>query len=206
MSILFQTYNIFIYVLQQAENYAELAQEALENRQFTRARRLFQNAQVGGLTDAPTVLLGIAKTSLGLHEYEDASREAQKVIEADKNMLEGYVVRADALLANGCTDLAERHYKAALQQDPDNSGIAKKLKALRRMVADLTRVRGLIDNAMNERDFEQAIQHCGEGLSIDKESKKIMGEMHERRAKCHSMLASQHLRGHHPSSVEVCGE
>ena len=94
--------------LQAADNYREMGEEALENRQFTRAKRLFQNAQAGGLTDAPMVLLGIAKTSLGLHEYEDASREAQKVIEADKNLLEGYVVRADALLANGCTDLAER--------------------------------------------------------------------------------------------------
>eukprot|EP00606_Chrysophyceae_sp_TOSAG23-5_P000631 GSChrysophyteH2.ASY1.ANO1.1388.1 assembled CDS len=180
--------------LNDAKQHKEMGLESLENKAFTRSRRLFENAQKGGLTDDPKVLLGLAHAAMGLHEYEEASRTAQKVIEADGGMIEAYVLRADALLAMGCTDLAEKHLKVALQRDPDNSGVQVKLKKVRRIVSELTRVRGLIDLAMNQRNFDTALAASNEGLNIDKDSKKIMSEMHSRKSKAYSMIAQQRQR------------
>jgi DnaJ homolog subfamily C member 7 len=180
--------------LNDAKQYKELGVEALENKAFTRSRRLFENAQKGGLTDDPKVLLGLSQAALGLHEYEEASRTAQKVIEADSGMIEAYVLRADALLAMGCTDLAEKHLKVALQRDPDNGVVQRKLKKVRRIVSELVRVRSLIDTAMNDRKFEEALVASNDGLNIDRDSKKIMSEMHGRRSKAYSMIAQQHQR------------
>jgi len=189
--------------LNQGQQYLEMGKESIANKQFSRGRRLLQNAQSAGLTDDPQLLLGLARASLGLHEYEDASRAAQKVIEADGSIVEAYLVRADALLATGCTDLAEKHLKAALQRDPDNAGVQVKLKALRRVVAELTRVRAVIDTAMNSRKFDAALLACNEGLIIDKDSKKLMSEMHSRKSKAYSMIAQQHQRSIHTHSAAV---
>jgi len=187
--------------LTQGQQFLEMGHESIMNKQFSRGRRLLQNAQTAGLTDDPQLLLGLARASLGLHEYEDASRAAQKVIEADGSIVDAYLVRADALLATGCTDLAEKHLKAALQRDPDNSSVQVKLKALRRVVAELTRVRALIDTAMNSRKFEAALSACNEGLIIDKDSKKLMSEMHSRKSKAYTMIAQQHQRSVHAHST-----
>ena len=189
--------------LTQAQQYKDLGLEAVSNKQFMRGRRLLQNAQSGGLTDDPYVHLGLARASLGLNEFEDASRASQKVIEADGSIVDAYLVRADALQATGCTDLAEKHLKAALQRDPDNSQVQVKLKALRRSVAELARVRDLIDTAMNGRKFDAAIAACNEGLNIDKENKKIMSEMHSRKCKVHTVVAQQHLRSIHSHSTSA---
>jgi DnaJ homolog subfamily C member 7 len=180
--------------LTEGKQYRELGLEALENKAFSRSRRLFENSIKQGLTDDPKVLLGLATAALGLHEYEEASRTAQKVIEIDAGMIEAYVLRADALLATGCTDLAEKHLKVALQRDPDNSNVQKKLKKVRKVVNELTRIRGIMDTATNEGNFEAALIAATEGLDIDKESKKIMSEMHGRRSKIHSMMATACLR------------
>eukprot|EP00605_Chrysophyceae_sp_TOSAG23-4_P000530 GSChrysophyteH1.ASY1.ANO1.599.1 assembled CDS len=188
--------------LNAAKQHQQLGLDALENKSFSRARRLFESAQRGGLTDAPKILLGLSRASLGLHEYEDASRSAQKAIEADGGLIEAYVLRSDALLSMGCTDLAEKHLKVALQRDPDNGMVQVKLKTLRRVVAELTRVRGLIDSAMNEHKLDDALAACNEGLMIDNDSKKIMSEMHGRKSKAHSMLALQHQRRIHAPSAD----
>ena len=103
-------------------------------------------------------------------------------------------MRADALMGTGATELASKHLAAALQQDPDNSIVAGKLKALRRMINETTRVRGEIDAAMNKREYEQAAALCAQGLNIDKSAKKLMAEMHGRRANAYSKLAKQQLR------------
>ena len=97
-------------------------------------------------------------------------------------------------MGTGATELASKHLAAALQQDPDNSMVAGKLKSLRRIISETTRVRADIDAAMNKRAYEEAVTHCNEGLHIDKSAKKLMAEMHGRRANAFSKLAKLQLR------------
>jgi hypothetical protein len=78
--------------------------------------------------------------------------------------------------------------------------IGRKLKQLRRLISETTRVRTEIDAAMNKRNFEEAIALCGQGLCIDKEAKKLMAEMHGRRARAYAALAKLQLRGAHSAS------
>ena len=171
--------------LKKADSWISSANESLEKGEYSRAKRLFLNAQAEGMTDDPTVLLGIAKSCLGLSDYEDASRFSQKAIAACGSSVstDAYVVRADALQATGCTDLAQKHLTVALQMDPDNSSVQGKLKKLRKTVAETARVRASVDEAMNSRHFELAIARCGEGFHIDREAKKLTAEFHEKRAK-----------------------
>ena len=116
--------------LRAADSCIVTANDSLKKKEFSRAKRLFQNAQAEGMTDDPTVLLGIAQACLGLGDYEDAARFSQKAISAGGSSVstETYLVRADALQATGCTDLAMKHLTVALQMDPDNSlvGIVSK--------------------------------------------------------------------------------
>ena len=172
-----------------------LGTQSLEKNEFTRARRLFQLA-AGTMSNDPRVQLGVAKACIGLGEYDDASREAQKVIALNDGTLgiEAYTVRAEALMATGATELASKHLSAALQQDPDNKEVAIKLKSLRRMITETTRVRASVDAAMNKRDYTSAISLCSEGLNIDKSAKKLMAEFHGRRANAYSKLAKVQLR------------
>mmetsp|Transcript_10548 Transcript_10548/g.17323 ORF Transcript_10548/g.17323 Transcript_10548/m.17323 type:complete len:456 (+) Transcript_10548:39-1406(+) len=192
--------------LKTADTWITSANESLEKREFSRAKRLFQNAQAEGMTDDPFVLLGIAKCCLGVGEYEDASRFSQKAISAGGSSVstETYLVRADALQATGCTDLAQKHLTVALQMDPDNSLVQQKLKKMRKTVSETARVRASVDEAMNQRKFELAISRCAEGLQIDKEAKKLIAEFHERRAKAYSMLAKQQIRS--PARTAAAGE
>ena len=172
-----------------------LGTQSLQKNEYTRARRLFQLA-ANVMTSDPRIQLGMAKACIGLGEYDDASREAQKVIALnDKSLgIEAYTVRAEALMATGATELASKHLSAALQQDPDNKDVASKLKSLRRMISETTRVRAAVDAAMNKRDYQNAITHCTEGISIDKSAKKLMAEFHGRRANAYSKLAKVQLR------------
>jgi tetratricopeptide (TPR) repeat protein len=183
--------------LKTAETWITSADESLNKREFSRAKRLFQNAQAEGMTDDPYVLLGIAKCCLGVGDYEDASRFSQKAISAGGSSVstETYLVRADALQATGCTDLAQKHLTVALQMDPDNSVVQQKLKKMRKTVAETARVRASVDEAMNLRKFELAISRCAEGFQIDKEAKKLIAEFHEKRAKvwCSNCCVSQNL-------------
>lgn len=194
-------------LLQKLRNTQEMlvsAMESLDKKEYTRAKRLFQMVQNNGFSDDPKVVLGIAKCCLFLEEFEEASREAQKVISIGGNSsIEAYVVRADALQATGCTDLAKKHLVAALQMDPDNAMVQLKLKNLKRNIAELGRIRDSVDTAMNQRKFDVAISLCGEGLQIDRECKKIVAEFHARRAKAYSMLAKMQFRGgHHAHGTE----
>ena len=172
-----------------------LGKQSLEKNEYTRAKRLFQLA-AGVMSNDPRIQLGLAKACVGLGEYDDASREAQKVIALNDGSLgiEAYTVRAEALMATGATELASKHLSAALQQDPDNKEVATKLKTLRRIISETTRVRAAVDAAMNKRDYPTAISHCTEGLSIDKNAKKLMAEFHGRRANAYSKLAKIQLR------------
>ena len=144
--------------LRTAKANVALAQESITKREFSRAKRLAAIAQTGGLADDPTVRLVAAKAMLGLGELEDCSREAQKVIAAcgpggtggcglssiaaSGLLLEAYVVRGDALHGLGITDQAQKYFAAALQLDPDNQEVGRKLKTLRRVVTETARLRG----------------------------------------------------------------
>ena len=144
--------------LRTAKANVALAQESLAKREFSRAKRLAAIAQTGGLADDPTVRLVAAKAMLGLGELEDCSREAQKVIAACGTsgtggcglssiaasglLLDAYVVRGDALHGLGITDQAQKYFAAALQLDPDNQEVGRKLKTLRRVVTETARLRG----------------------------------------------------------------
>ena len=229
--------------LRTAKANVALAQESLTKREFSRAKRLAAIAQTGGLADDPTVRLVAAKAMLGLGELEDCSREAQKVIAAcgpggtggcglssiaaSGLLLEAYVVRGDALHGLGITDQAQKYFAAALQLDPDNQEVGRKLKTLRRVVTETARLRGddhptillssplipyhdqypllittipftsltgEIDKAMVSRKFEAVIGFCTEGLTIDKDSKKLMTEMHLKRARAYQSMAKHQLR------------
>jgi DnaJ family protein C protein 7 len=194
--------------LRTAKANVELAKESLSKREFSRAKRLIAIAQTGGLADEPMVRLLSAKAHLGLGELEDSSREAQKVIaacgpggngglssvDASALLLEAYVVRGEALSGLGVTEQAQKYYAAALQLDPDNQEVGRKLKTLRRVVAETARIRGEIDKATAQRKLEAVIGFCTEGLAVDKDSKKLMTEMHLKRARAYQALAKSQLR------------
>jgi len=174
-----------IQQLRAAQQHVDAGYESLGKSEFSRAKRLFQLAAQGSaFADNPRIRLGSARCHLGLGEFDDASREAQKVIAATGGAgqvsVDAYLCRAQALQATGATDLASKHLAAALQMDPDNLNIQQKVKALRRIIAETTRVRGEIDDALNKSDFDRAVRGCAEGLQIDKDSKKLMSEMHYR--------------------------
>ena len=82
---------------------SELGLQSLEKREFSRAKRLLQSSQSNGLSEDPAVRLAISKCFLGLGEFDDASREAQKVISAGAGAasIDAYLVRAEALQATG---------------------------------------------------------------------------------------------------------
>ena len=65
--------------LKQGQQNLALAQISLQKNEFTRAKRLFQLSQ-SVMTHDSRVLLGLSKCFLGLGEFDDASREAQKVV------------------------------------------------------------------------------------------------------------------------------
>ena len=79
------------------------------------------------------------------------------------------------------------------------------MKQLRRLISETTRIRAEIDTAMNKRSFEEAISLCGQGLSIDKDAKKLMAEMHSRRAKAYAALAKLQLRSPHTAPAAQDG-
>lgn len=70
------------------------------------------------------------------------------------------------------------------------------------MVADTLQVRSAVDEAMNHRKFDIAIIACAQGLSIDKQNKKLMAEFYARRAKAYIALArqQQQLKSSHSST------
>ena len=181
--------------LHTAKQHCDAGYESLGKNEYTRAKRLFQLAsQQGSVADNPLIRLGAARSHLALGEFDDASREAQKVISttggAGQVSVDAYLCRAQALQATGATDLASKHLSAALQMDPDNQNIQQKVKALRRIIAETTRVRGEIDDALNKSDFDRALRGCAEGLQIDKDSKKLMSEMHYRSVLAVHLLAT----------------
>ncbi|CAM9137280.1 unnamed protein product, partial [Ectocarpus fasciculatus] len=193
-----QTFGQLTDKLRAAADMLEQGQESIAKGEYSRSKRLFENAASSGLTDDPAVLVGLAQAHLGLEDYEEASRQAQKVIAGGGGnvgaLSDAYVVRADALQATGCTDLSAKHLTAALQRDPDNAGIIRKLRALRNTVAETQRVRAAVDSAMNARKFDDAIKLCAEGIAIDRNIKKLVSEFYSRRAKAFSMLAKQQRR------------
>jgi tetratricopeptide (TPR) repeat protein len=176
---------------------------------ISRAKRLLTLAQNGGASEDPYVRLLMAKAHLGLGELEDSSREAQKVIAGTASGVgfelsrDAYVVRAEALAGLGITEQAVKYLVAALQLDPDNQEIARKLKALKRLVADTARVRGDYDRAMAAKSLDKAIAHCAEGLQIDRTNKKVMAEMHMRRARAYQALARAQLKAAAPASLSL---
>jgi DnaJ homolog subfamily C member 7 len=183
---------------QEVSHTLALANESLGKGEYSRAKRLYQISQ-GTLVDDPVVAVGIAKACFELGEYEDSSRAAQKVIVNSSfgethDRIEAYVVRSDALQAMGCTDLAQKHLLAALQLDPDNATLQIKLKAMRRLISEIGRLRQAIDHAMNHRKFEEAIRSCAEGMRLEGITKKFLGEFHERRSKAYSMKAKLVMR------------
>jgi hypothetical protein len=63
------------------------------------------------------------------------------VLAADANCLDAYLLRANGLHRLGMTPKALDHLAAAMQRDPDNTAVARRLKELRRISRDATRVR-----------------------------------------------------------------
>jgi tetratricopeptide (TPR) repeat protein len=174
-----------VHQLRAALMHIDAGNESLGKSEFSRAKRLFQLASTqGGVGDNPAVRLGCARCHLGLGEFDDASREAQKVISttggAGQVSVDAYLCRAEALQATGSTDLASKHLSAALQMDPDNQAIQIKVKTLRRIINETTRVRAEVDEHMNKSAYDKAVLACADGLLIDKDSKKLMSEMHYR--------------------------
>ena len=102
--------------LKQGQLNMTLAQASLEKNEFSRAKRLFQQCQVK-MTNDPVVQLGLAKCFLGLGEFEDASREAQKVREKRKTKL--FVSSSTFVFSLSC---AERNLSAHADYCARSSG------------------------------------------------------------------------------------
>jgi tetratricopeptide (TPR) repeat protein len=135
----------------------------------------------------PPPLLWLASTPA--HSRTGMPRAAASAL-----LLESYIVRGDALSGLGITEQAQKYFSAALQLDPDNNEVARKLKTLRRVVTETARLRGEIDKNMAARKFEAVVGFCTEGLTVDKESKKLMTEMHLKRARAYASIAKAQVR------------
>ena len=59
-------------------------------------------------------------------------------------------MRAEALRAQGMSDAACKQLAAALQLDPDNQDVIKRLKKLRAIVTDTARVKAAIEAAIGK--------------------------------------------------------
>ena len=128
--------------------------------------------------DNPSCHLLLAKAYLGLGELENCSKEAQKVIAACSSgsagmsisnnniLLEAYVLRADSLSGMGVTEQASKYYAAAIQLDPDNKEVAQKLKTLRKVTGELSRLRTEIDKASLARFAHYALNLCYVLISV----------------------------------------
>lgn len=180
--------------LQLAKNNIELAEKSLENKEFSRAKRLLQQIQASGVSDDVRLTLLLARAHLNLGELEEASRISQTTMSTSANRgggncLDAYLIRGEALAGMGLTEQASKHYTAALQLDPDNQVTVQKLKQLRKVISEVAAVRTAHDAAVAAHDYETAIQKCSEGLIIDRNNKKILSEMHYKRAKAYQSLA-----------------
>ena len=183
----------------------ELAKQSVENREFSRSKRLLLNIQALGVTDEPRFLLLLARTHLGLEEFEESSRATQNVINKLQSSsfasllglnssivndltLEAYNHRADALRGQGLYDQALKHLSAAAQLDPDNSSVKTKFKAVKGFISECERIRKGYDDSYKLKKYPEAIAFATEGLNVDKTNKKMLCEMHYKRARAHLMV------------------
>jgi DnaJ family protein C protein 7 len=183
----------------------ELAKQSVENREFSRSKRLLLNVQSLGLTDEPRFLLLLAKTHLGLEEFDESSRTTQTVINKLQSSsfvtfmgfnssivndltLEAYNCRASALQGQGLYEQALKHLSAAAQLDPDNSTVKTRFKAVKGFISECERIRKGYDDNYRLKKYPEAIAFATEGLNIDKSNKKMLCEMHHKRAKAHLMV------------------
>jgi DnaJ family protein C protein 7 len=171
----------------------EQSNKALENREFSRSKRLVQTILSSGVIDDPFLNLLSAKVHLELGEHREASEKAQKVIGGpdSSGFIEAYLVRADALMGLGLQDQASKHLSAALQLDPDNQSIVKKLKNVRLIISETTRIRAAVDDAINKKQYDDALKFCQEGLQLDKSNKKLMAEFSLKRSRLFHTQAKQ---------------
>eukprot|EP00900_Chrysochromulina_parva_P000074 jgi/Chrpa1/10067/Chrysochromulina_OHIO_Genome00023866-RA len=161
-----------LQALSTVQAHLAVGRQALDESNWTKAKRSFLEVIAGGVSDEPKLLLLLSKALLALKEPVEAARQAQKALALDENDLEAYVLRADALVAMGLSDKAMRVLREALQRDPDNQAAATKLKKLKRQVEDLARTREAIQAALQARRFEAAAALCTEGLRLDIDDKQ----------------------------------
>ena len=192
------------------ENSEALKAALKQTRELRTAKRVAEGAMEEGahgkaltnlstllshVTESTELLMLHARCLLLLRRPIDAAREAQKALALDEDLLPAYVLRADALHAMGQTDKAMKHLREALSRDPDHSEAGRTLKRLRRLVADMDRLKQTITAAMSKRLFEEAIAALGEALKVAGDDRHLTAPLYADRAKAYQRLARSREMG-----------
>ena len=168
----------------------KVAEAAMESKEYKKAKISYGKVvATPGMEHNAAARLGLAKAHMALEEYGEANTEAQKALASDPNSQEAYLIRGDCLHYMGETAKALQHLTAALQRDPDNNTIAKRLKALKNISRETERIQGLIKEAHVGRRYDEVVELAGQGLQIDPNSRSLAAKMHLTRAKGYNNLA-----------------
>eukprot|EP01035_Chromulina_nebulosa_P020200 gene20200-26221_t len=171
---------------------------------LSRSKRLFEQLQTNGITADPKLFVALSKSHFHLKDYENSSKYSQKAINLYNKQggdIDAYVIRGDSLMMLGLTEQSIKYYTAAIQLDPDNQQIVIKLKSAKRIQSETSRLRKLIVERMNQRDYQTAINYCSEGLLIDKTCMKLMAEMHYNRSKAYQHIAKTTVKPVHSNTT-----
>jgi hypothetical protein len=85
--------------------------------------------------------------------------------------------------------------KAALQRDPENKAVIKKLKGSRRVAQDTKQCKDDLQTALMAREFMHAVDVATEGLQIEASNRSLNAFLYMERAKAYRGLARQQARG-----------
>jgi len=168
----------------------KVAEGAMESKDYKKAKLAYAKVvATPGMEHNAAARLGAAKANMALEEYGEANSEAQKALASDPNSQEAYLIRGDCLHYLGETTKALQHLTAALQRDPDNNTIAKRLKALKAISRETERIMAEIKQSHVARKYEEVVELATKGLQIDPNSRTLSAKMHLTRAKGYNNMA-----------------
>ena len=127
------------------------------------------NAAAQGRAEAcwPGLAIKRARCLTALGQHTACGRAMQRVIEKNPRALEAYEVRAEAFYGLGQPDQAIKYLQHVLRSDPDCSRAAKRLKTLKKIIAESKRIKeGIAAAEGPQRDPATAEALCTEGLAL----------------------------------------
>ena len=186
-------------------------------RAFTRASEAAV-CKLGGVSAADAAAQGRAecgwvslavrrgRCQAALGQHVACGRAMQRLIDAAPHALEAYEVRAEAFYGQGRSDQAIKYLQHVLRSDPDCSRAARRLKAMKKIIAETKRVREGIAAAVARRDHAAAAALCAEGLELAPEDVDAKVWYSLRRSRARQLLARLESRKASPEGTAAAKE